>query len=530
MRDARSLQRQKLLSEVQAGDVSVKCRDRPLPGPLGTPRGTERDPEPAWGRRLAGQIAGAVRLGHMRWYALRPEHGLAFDRRRLVIWYAGFAAYAGLVTFFSGGGADGIWGGWATAGYALAALLAARSRGYAVPLLSALAVALLAPMAWLAIRDPATADVSVVTRSAVLLLRYGSPYLGAGKLATWQSYNPYLPAMAIFGLPSAIGLPGLMGDPRLWLTAASAALLAVAFGLVAPHRAARCASCRRIAGWCALFAVASPVLALPLAVGITDPPVIALMCLALACAARFGRTRSPRLPLAAGVAIGLACAMKATAWPALAVIAAMFLARDGVRVAGRFVAASLLTTAGLIAATAPGLLKTPTGLLQNTVLYPLGMTSHKTPAASPMPGHLLAVTGEAGHLAAIGLLIAAAVVIAASLVVRPPADVAAATRRLAIALAVMFALAPATRFGYFSYPVALLGWLAMTSGSARRAEPDLPAAEAAIPARAAGATAPAAPGSGRSEMLRWAVSRLAGKPLAVGRARRRKAGQDPMTL
>jgi hypothetical protein len=528
VRDARSLQRQKLLSEVQAGDLSVKCRDR-LPGSPDALLGAERGPGPAWGRRVAHQIAAAVRLGHMRWYALRPEHGLAFDRRRLVIWYACFAAYAGLVTIFSGGGADGIWGGWATAGYALAALLAARSRGYAVPLLSALAVALLAPMAWLAIRDPATADVSVVTRSAELLLRDGSPYLAAGKLATWESYNPYLPTMALFGLPSAFGLPGLIGDPRLWLTAASAALLAVAFGMVAPHRAARCGSCRSTAGWCALFAVASPVLALPLAVGITDPPVIALMCLALACAARFGSTRSPRLPLAAGTAIGLACAMKATAWPALAVIAAMFVVRDGVRVAGRFAAASLLTTAGLIAVTAPGLLEKPAGLLQNTVLYPLGMTSHKTPAASPMPGHLLAVTGEAGHLAAIGLLIAAAVLIAASLVVRPPADVPAATKRLAIALAVMFALAPATRFGYFSYPVALFGWLAMTSGSARRAGPEIPAVPAAAPARPAGRIAPAPRGSGRGETLRRAVSHLAGERLVLRRDRRRKAGQDPMT-
>jgi len=215
-----------------------------------------------------------------------------------------------------------------------------------------------------------------------------------------------------------------------------------------------------------VFAVASPVLVLPLAVGITDPPMIALTCLAFACVAR-----SPRLPLVAGLAIGVACAMKATAWPALAVIAAMLVARDGARVAARFAAASLVTTAVLVAVTAPGLLATPGALVQNIVLFPLGLTQHHTPAASPLPGHLLASTGPAGHLAAIGLLAAAAAGIVVWLVVRPPGDVPAAARRLAIALTVMFLLAPATRFGYFAYPIALLGWSAMTRGDRAAAGP-----------------------------------------------------------
>jgi hypothetical protein len=517
--------------------VFVKCRDSALSGCPDAPSGKQPGaaaPRGAHGasraKALADQIVGLLRLGHMQWYAIRPEHGLGYDRRRLVIWYAAFAIYAGAVTICSGGGADGTWGVWATVGYALAAIVAARSRGFSAPLLSALAVALLAPMAWLAIRAPATADVSVVRESAVLLLRHGSPYLPAGRLTTWQSYNPYLPAMAIFGLPGALGLPGLIGDPRIWLTAASAVLLAAAFWMVAPHRSARCGACRSVAAWCAVFAVASPVLALPLAVGITDPPVIALMCFALACAARFRSTGSSRLPLVAGLAVGFACAMKATAWPALAVVAAMFAARDGMRVAGRFAAASLVTTAGLIAVTAPGLLARPAGLLQNIVLYPLGMTTHKTPAASPMPGHLLAATGSAGHMAAVGLLIAAAVVIAGSLVVRPPADVPAATRRLAIALAVMFVLAPATRFGYFSYPVALLGWMAMTSRAGKPAGRDHPAVEPAVAVQAVNGVERIKQGSGRGEALRRAMYYLLPERVTLARIRhRRKPGQHPMT-
>jgi Glycosyltransferase family 87 len=513
--------------------VFVKCRGSAVSGCPDTPSRTQAGLDAPRGKGLAGQVAHVLRLGHMRWYAIRPEHGLGFDRRRMVIWYAAFAVYAGAVTICSGGGADGAWGVWATIGYALAAIVATRSRGFAAPLLTALAVALLAPTAWLTIRAPTTADVSVVVMSAHLLLRTGSPYLPAGRLATWQSYNPYLPAMALFGLPKALGLPGLIGDPRLWLAAASAVLLAAAFWMVAPHRQSHCGACRSMAAWCAVFAVASPVLALPLAVGITDPPVIALMCFALACAARFRMTGSPRLPLLAGLAIGFACAMKFTAWPALAVLAALFAARDGMRVAGRFVAASILTTAVLIAVCAPGLLAKPAGLLQNVVLYPLGMTQHKTPAASPMPGHLLASIGEAGHLAAIGLLIAAALVIAGSLVVRPPADVPAATRRLAIALAVMFVLAPATRFGYFSYPVALLGWLAMTSQAGKPAGHDHPAVQPALPAlpaQAVNGVERIKQGYGRGEPLRRVMLYLLPERVTLGRIRhRRKADQHPMT-
>jgi hypothetical protein len=481
---------------------------------------------------VAARVAGAVRPDWSRWQVVRPEHG-SLDQRRLVPWFAVFAAYAAALAVFSGGGADGIWALWATGGYALAAAAAWRSRNLAGPLLAALACALLAPMIWLILRGPATSDPIVVARSAVLLLRHGDPYLSAGQLATWQAYNPYLPAMTVFGLPWAVGLRGVLGDTRLWLAAATAVLLAAAFWMGAPHRAEGCRACRRAAAWSAVFAVASPVLALSLAVGITDPPMIALTCLALACVAR-----SPRLPLAAGLAIGVACAMKATAWPALAVIAAMLAARDGARVAARFAAVSVATTAVLVAVTAPGLLARPAGLLQNIVLYPLGMTLHKTPAASPLPGHLLASTGPAGHLAAIALLLAAALGVAVWLVLRPPADVRAAARYLAVVLALMFLLAPATRFGYFAYPIALLGWSAMTRSDRAATGSAGPAglaglarsAVAAAPVPGDGRGAQAQPGPGRREMVRASVRRyLLPERAAPGRIRRRKAGQDPMT-
>ena len=387
----------------------------------------------------------------------RP-HGSGLDHRALVITFLAFAAFAGLVAVFSGGN-DGVWGAWAASGYAVTAVAVWRWPNSLAALLPALAAGLAAPLAWLAIRAPGTPDVETVTRSASLLLHHGSPYLPKVQLVKWQDYNPYLPAMTAFGLPKAAGLPGLIGDPRPWLAVATAAVLAVAFSLGMPHGVTRCSSCRRSVLRYVVLAVASPVLALSLAVGITDPPVLALICLGLALTS--GRSR----PALAGLAIGVACAMKSIAWLALPLIAAMLANRDGARAAARFTIASVATAAALVVAMAPALLIRPSGFFQNTVAFPLGATPQHTPAASPLPGHLLAVTGSAGHIAAIGLLIAAGLAVAASLVVRPPADTRAATWRLAIGLAVLFALAPDARFGYFAYPGALLGWLAITGRS-----------------------------------------------------------------
>jgi hypothetical protein len=59
-------------------------------------------------------------------------------------------------------------------------------------------------------------------------------------------------------------------------------------------------------------------------------------------------------------------------------------------------------------------------------------------------------------------------------VIRPPRTVPAAVWRLIIGLTLMFVLAPATRFGYFIYPLCLLVWLGAsqlgTGRSAVRAE------------------------------------------------------------
>jgi hypothetical protein len=397
---------------------------------------------------------------------------LGGSRRRAAL-YGAFALYAAGVALFSGPGLDHWWGTWAAGGYAIAAAITAWGRPWSgrAAVAASLAGALIGPAIWLMTREPTPPDVAVVARSGVLLLHHGSPYLPLSALTGWLDYNPYLPVMALFGLPGALGLPGQTWP---WLIAATFLLLYATFRVTlrpgTPRRGGAAL------GYAA-FWLACPVMAFPLTMGITDPPVIALTCLGLALLARGGGARAGRvweagaLPArglaargwnrdftAAALVLGGACAMKYTAWPALVIVAVMVAARDGARTAVRFTAVVLAAAAALVAALAPTALGHPASLLRNTVDYPLGLTGATSPAASPLPGHLLATLGSGGHLAALLLLAAAGIAIAASLVVAPPATPAAAARRVAIGLTALFLLAPATRFGYFIYPISLYAW------------------------------------------------------------------------
>ena len=122
-------------------------------------------------------------------------------------------------------------------------------------------------------------------------------------------------------------------------------------------------------------------------------------------------------------------------------------------------------------------------LVQNSVLFPLGLTRYKTPAESLLPGHLLTAMGAAGHVISVGLLLAAGLGIVISLVIRPPRDVPAAAWRLAVGLALIFLLGPDVRFGYFIYPLGLIGWLALT---ATTGETQAEACRAQAPAKRGG--------------------------------------------
>lgn len=374
-------------------------------------------------------------------------------RRTITAWFAVFTVYAGAEIFTRH--ADGTWGAWACGGYAVATVLFLVTRNWLAPLAAALAGAFLAPLVWMILKvpDTSTAEVVVINQSADYLVRHGTPYLPPNLITGWQSYNPYLPLMEVFGLPREAGLPLLLGDPRIWTSLVTIVALAAAFALVT--RGTDSADRRRRVAVLTAIAVSSPLVAFPLTVGVTDPPIIALTCLTLALAAR-GRFSYAALVLA------VACAMKSTAWAALPVLAVMAWVRVSHRAAVRFTGTVIGAAVVLALAAAPNALATPDAITQNLIDYPLGTSKFKTVAASPLPGHLISQLGHGGRLTVDALLLLAVLAFAAWLLKRPPRDARDAAIRLIVAYAVLFTLSPSTRYGYYAYPLALVGWLALT--------------------------------------------------------------------
>ncbi|MFE2205697.1 hypothetical protein [Streptomyces rubiginosohelvolus] len=365
-------------------------------------------------------------------------------------WWALCAAAALGLAVCSSLGPHRVWGATAALGYLAAALLAARGRSPRTAGAVAVAGAVLLPLLWLLAVDRAQLEVRVVARSAGLLLAEGTPYLQHPVVP--EDFNPYLPGMAVFGLPEAVAGPGPLTDPRLWLGAAF--LGAFAFALPAGSRSAPLR-------WIA----ACPLVALPLAVGGVDLPVAGLMCLGLALA---GRGRAG----AAGLVLGVATALKWTAWPAIPVVLALLAVsprstgRPGDRGEGRPPAdraaarcglVALLTAAALVL---PAALRDPGAFRAHVVDFPLGLTDAVSSAASPLPGHLLATHVPGGRTLALLLLGVSALLLALSLLLRPPATTADAAARLALGLLLATAFMPASRFGYLVHPLVLAVWAA----------------------------------------------------------------------
>ncbi|MET7416422.1 hypothetical protein [Streptomyces rubiginosohelvolus] len=367
------------------------------------------------------------------------------------LWWAVCSAASLGLAACSSLGPHRVWGTAAGLGYLAAALLASRGRSPRTAGAVAVTGAVLLPLLWLLAVDRAQLEVRVVARSAGLLLAEGTPYLQHPVVP--EDFNPYLPGMAVFGLPEAVAGPGPLTDPRLWMGAAFLG----AFALALPA-GSRSAPLRWIA--------ACPLVALPLAVGGVDLPVAGLMCLGLALA---GQGRAG----AAGLALGAAAALKWTAWPAIPVALALLAAasrsagrpadrgegrRPADRAAARCGLVALLTAAALVL---PAALRDPGAFRAHVVDFPLGLTDAVSSAASPLPGHLLATHVPGGRTLALLLLGVSALLIALSLLVRPPATTADAAARLALGLLLAIAFLPASRFGYLVHPLVIAVWAAV---------------------------------------------------------------------
>jgi hypothetical protein len=382
---------------------------------------------------------GGVCLGAAGW-----QSPATMRRLWLTTWFAVSAVYAGLVAVFSTDPVQQLWGTIAACGYLLALAAAVcwrQARGADLAIALSFAGGLVAPLVWMAAHALEQPEVAVVAKSGMMLLHHGTPYEPLNVLESTTNpnvYNPYLPLMALFGLPSAVFGTGVLTDPRIWF----GAVFLVVFWF-----ALRRGGARDPARWTLLMA-GGPVIALELAVGGTDVPIVAFLCLGFAFLWR------PN-PVLAGLALGIGSAMKDTVWPAAVVALALLAARDGKRAAGTFA----LTVGAVVAVFVGPFAVHPRSLAENTILFPLGLAHVISQAVSPLPGHLIAQTGHLGHTIVVTALVAVGLAVAVSLVFRPPRTVPRAVALLAGALTLMFVLAPSTRFGYFIYPATLAVWL-----------------------------------------------------------------------
>jgi hypothetical protein len=417
--------------------------------------------------------AGAPPVAYRWWLkADRAADGLAADLGLYLI----SAAFAAITATTSTLLPHRAWGAVATVGYACATLivtgqLIARWRGGAaarlagpairsvVTLLTWAATALVPMVLQSAQRadgriDRAQEEVIVIERAGSRLLEHGSPYLGHEAIAALPpgeqllGYFPYQPGMAVFGLPHAVAGSAWWTDARLWFALATAVALALAVGALRRSGPPLDPGAGDVALLRAVqFATVLPICALTLATGGDDIPVLALCLLALALCAT-------RRPGAAGLAIGLAAALKLFAWPVLLALL-VHAGTRGWRPAARFAAAAI----GLPVVTlVPAQLVDSAALVENVLHFPLGEGVVSSPAASALPGHLIASGLPGGRAVAAALLAAAGLAIAVHLARRPPRAAATTATICGYGLLAAILLMPSTRFGYLLYPAALLAW------------------------------------------------------------------------
>jgi hypothetical protein len=270
---------------------------------------------------------------------------------------------------------------------------------------------------------------------------HGKVVYHAKGVSTVNAFLPYLPLMTIFGIPSERKHDIVLTDARIFFSLATLLVTAAALWLCP-------ASGRRKMRALQVLAIL-PTAALPLATGGDDMPVAAFLLLAMVLAQR-------RQTFASGVVLGIVSAMKFTAWPLAAL--ALFAARDkkGTRRPG-LMFLGMLVVAGPVVV--PFALRGPWAFFDNVFLFPLGLSGVTSPAASPLPGHLLVTAFPFLHRAlplAVGLVGGA--LLAWRLYRRPPQNVSQVCAIGGVVMAVITLLAPATRIGYLLYPINFFVW------------------------------------------------------------------------
>jgi hypothetical protein len=263
----------------------------------------------------------------------------------------------------------------------------------------------------------------------------------------YDVYNPYLPLMSLFGLPSSTKAPRRLTDARVVFSLITILVVVAALALCRGPTGPRVLSLQAMTVF--------PTAALPLATGGDDVPIAALLLLGLIVLQR-------RRPLAAGIIFGIAASMKITAWP-LALLALLVATdRDGKR--GR--RPSLFLLGGLAAVMLPSILPTfignPAAFIDNVVRFPLGLAGITSPASSPLLGHAIVSAFPGIHrLFTVVVASVGGLVLLFVLVRHTPRTAADLSRLLGWVMTVAILVAPATRLGYLLYPVDffIFSWL-----------------------------------------------------------------------
>ncbi len=271
---------------------------------------------------------------------------------------------------------------------------------------------------------------------------------------TYESFFPYLPLMAVFGLQNVGKGPVKVTDTRVLFSIVTLVVVGVALVLL---RAPKERKMRALQ-----FLTVLPTAALPLATGGDDMPIVAFLLLAVVLAQR-------RRPGWSGVVLGVVSAMKFTAWPFAAL--ALFCARDrdGRRAPGRMLL-GIVAIAGPVVA--PFAASEARAFFDNVILFPLGLSGVASPAASNLPGHVLVTELPWLHTAlpVVVALVGGALVVQ-RLWRRPPASPAEVATLAGWVMLVAIFFAPATRVGYLLYPADFFVWGWMLS-AAESGEPD----------------------------------------------------------
>lgn len=328
-----------------------------------------------------------------------------------------------------------VWAVFAFVGYCAGAgmILCRRSFGAIVAVLAGFCVVI--PFAALVLRRLSQHEVGIVRDGAVRVLSSGSPYVS--EPAVVDDVFPYFPLMSVFGVPGAALGGSPLGDPRIYFTL---------FFVVVTWMGLRRLVAARTSALVLLLVSACPLVAIPIATGGVDLPVVALAGLAVITL----WTGEYRLN---AVVVGIGCAIEFTFWP-LAVMMLVVQIRRGRRMEIRRWG---VVVAGIVVGTVlPAALIDPRGFVRSALEFPLGLSSITSPAGTGLVGGPLAAQGGLGYAGIVVVLVVSAAAIAWWILTKRCLTLADLLLLAAAGYSVLFVVSPVSRAGYFVLPFVLI--------------------------------------------------------------------------